>query len=416
MNINELKEKLSGVVAELGSLVDAEGDEAEQRFKALDAEARSLRAKITRAERAAELEREMTGDPVRGGDEFDHEARHFDIGRALRIQMGQESGGREAEISQEIARRSGKAPQGIYMPCDRVMGDDTERRAMLSNGNGAPLVPTQHRDDLFIDRLRAPSIVERSGATVLRNLTGLQSIPRQTGSITAEWVNEHAAPTRSDASFDQVALSPKTLAAETEVSRRMILNSSPAIEAILQRDIRAQFGAATDRAALNGAGGIGPLGILNQPGLVLLNADAEGVRNISNTVAAMHAQADVRNVDAMRGIITTPGIMRAANAARDADERHFSIAEMFLDTPIQATNHMPRDLNGGSGEGVIFGDWSELLIGYWSGIDIVVNPYAESVASKGGVLIHAFLDTDIAIRHIEAFIACVEYESGFTYA
>ena len=47
--------------------------------------------------------------------------------------------------------------------------------------------------------------------------------------------------------------------------------------------------------------------------------------------------------------------------------------------------------------------WSELVIGYWSAVDILANPYHSDVASKGGVLLHAFLDADVAVRHPEAF-------------
>lgn len=52
---------------------------------------------------------------------------------------------------------------------------------------------------------------------------------------------------------------------------------------------------------------------------------------------------------------------------------------------------------------LIYGQWSELVIGYWSGVDILVNPYHSDVASKGGVLIHAFLDADVAVRTPLAF-------------
>lgn len=57
---------------------------------------------------------------------------------------------------------------------------------------------------------------------------------------------------------------------------------------------------------------------------------------------------------------------------------------------------------------VIYGAWSDLFIAYWSGVDVLVNPYHQDVASKGGVLIHAFLDADIAPRHPESFAAIAD--------
>ena len=60
---------------------------------------------------------------------------------------------------------------------------------------------------------------------------------------------------------------------------------------------------------------------------------------------------------------------------------------------------------------IIFGNWADLLIGYWSGVDIVVNPYETSVFAKGGVLIHALQDVDIDVRHPESFAKSENLES-----
>ena len=53
---------------------------------------------------------------------------------------------------------------------------------------------------------------------------------------------------------------------------------------------------------------------------------------------------------------------------------------------------------------LIYGEWASLYLGYWSGIVLLVNPYHADVASKGGVLLHAFLDADVAVRHPEGFV------------
>ena len=60
--------------------------------------------------------------------------------------------------------------------------------------------------------------------------------------------------------------------------------------------------------------------------------------------------------------------------------------------------------------GLIFGDWSSLLIGYWSSVDILVNPYHTDVYSKGGVLINALQDCDVKVRHAESFCASTDMD------
>jgi hypothetical protein len=79
--------------------------------------------------------------------------------------------GRERELSTELrARNPGRKWAGIPVPDEvfrverRALGDNV----MLTSGVAADLYPTQHRPDLFIDRLRSQLVVERLGATVLR--------------------------------------------------------------------------------------------------------------------------------------------------------------------------------------------------------------------------------------------------------
>lgn len=50
---------------------------------------------------------------------------------------------------------------------------------------------------------------------------------------------------------------------------------------------------------------------------------------------------------------------------------------------------------------LIFGNWSDLLIGQWGGIDIVVDDVTE--AAKGNVRIIAHSEWDIAVRHAQSF-------------
>ena len=74
------------------------------------------------------------------------------------------------------------------------------------------------------------------------------------------------------------------------------------------------------------------------------------------------------------------------------------------------SNHVPSDLTKGSTNGscsaIFFGDWSELIIGMWGGLDILVDPYTHS--TDGGVLVTAFQDTGAVIRHAESFAVMLD--------
>jgi len=62
-------------------------------------------------------------------------------------------------------------------------------------------------------------VVAGLGATMLRDLNGNVAIPRQTSGATAYWVAESAAVTESQAAFDQVQMSPKTVGSYSDISR-----------------------------------------------------------------------------------------------------------------------------------------------------------------------------------------------------
>jgi hypothetical protein len=48
-----------------------------------------------------------------------------------------------------------------------------------------------------------------------------------------------------------------------------------------------------------------------------------------------------------------------------------------------------------------FGNFADLIIGYFSGLDLMVDPYTHS--TSGTVRVVAMQDCDIAIRHPESF-------------
>jgi hypothetical protein len=70
------------------------------------------------------------------------------------------------------------------------------------------------------------------------------------------------------------------------------------------------------------------------------------------------------------------------------------------------TNVVPGDLTKGTGTGlsaVIYGAFSDLVIGFWSELDVLVNPYAEGPYSRGNVQVRTALTADVAVRHPESF-------------
>lgn len=376
----------------------AQGGDAET-FTAAETEVRDLNEKIRRAKAIDAEDRADLGTPINGtGDEhLSRELRNFSLSRMIAHKAGMNvDAGREIEMQAELAKRAGGPAKGFYVPTEIF-----ERRVMTT-GNAGDIAPDSFRPDLFTNALTATAVITRLGATTLSGLTGDVVIPRETGSPAVGWVAENAALSSADATFDSLTLTPHHVGALSEMSRQMIQQSSPEVERLLRSMLSRNIALEIDRAAINGSGiGAEPRGLLNDP-------DVEGVpfnTDLFLTTADMIAAADLANVSSNRGFLATNGIKAAAAKALDGEGRPLGLATSFHGERVEFTNQAPSNLGEDDDEHALaYGDWSDFLIGVWSQLDIMVNPFAETAYSKGNVLIRAMATVDFGVRRPASFV------------
>ncbi|MCB2077665.1 MAG: phage major capsid protein [Novosphingobium sp.] len=392
--LKDLLERRAAITAEL-----EKDDVSDDRIMELRSEYDSLKPKIARAEMLEEAERRESGETVHGDAKLDMELRNnFSATRLIAGASGLGvDWGFEREMQAELAKRAGRAPKGVYLPTEIF-----EKR-VLTTSAASELVPTDHRPDLYISALTNSSVVRGLGATVLNGLTGNLSIPRETDSPAVGWVAENAALSSDDANFDSVTLSPKHAGALSEWSRNMLMQASPDVETLLRRMLARNLALAIDLAAIEGGGTNEPDGVLETSGI----QTQAYATSIFDTAAEMIAKADIANVaEARRAFLTSNVIKKICMKALDADGLPIGMMKPFHDEPATFSNQVPTDLGAGTDEhGLIYGDWSELLIGIWSEIDILVNPYESTAYSKGNVSIRAMATVDCAVRHPAAFVS-----------
>lgn len=100
------------------------------------------------------------------------------------------------------------------------------------------------------------------------------------------------------------------------------------------------------------------------------------------------------------GWYTSPEVMTALRKilkAPTAGSDYIATAGRIGDLPAASSNAAPAST-------AILGDWSQVLVGQWGAVEILVNPYAEVPYRRGGVLVRAFSTIDVAVRHEEAFV------------
>jgi HK97 family phage major capsid protein len=402
-SVRDLKESRGLKIAEMRQLTekaqtenrDLSGEER-KRFDALDGEVRSQNSRLSDAEKLAEFERlEARGETVSNDPVARRSLEDYSLSKALNESRSGGMTGLEAEWHQELAKDRAEV-RGVMVPTQIILGG--ENRALTTTGTSSNLIATQLGS--MTDRRRAALKTESMGATVLRGLSGNLDLPRLTGSGTSGWVSEHTNANRSDASFDKKSMGPKTVTAEYEVSRRMLLQSNTALEPILRGDLAYLLAQALDGAALRGGGADEPTGILADVAVQTIAGGAFASDIAADLIGAL--QTD--NVTGTAGFLTNTTVMNTARKIKDADGRIIPLSELFHNERVESTTQVPGDIGVGSDKNALIdGEWASLYIGYWSGIDLLMNPYHSDVASKGGAILHAFLDADVVVRHPEGF-------------
>jgi HK97 family phage major capsid protein len=402
MDLKELQELMSQKVAEMTKILEAAqgadrdlSGEERKRFSALEVEVRSLKNRVEDARKMTEFERlEQRGEPLGNGDQR-RSLDRYSLSKAVAESRSGTLTGCEAEWHQELARDRAEV-RGVMVPTQIILGG--EQRALTTGGSGGNMVAT----DLaaMTDRRRAALRTEAMGATVLRNLTGDLELPRLAASGSAAWGAEHTDAVGSDPTFSKKAMGPKTVSAKYELSRRMLLQSNQALEPILRADLAYLLTQLLDGAAIRGGGANQPTGILADAEVLEI---AGGVFD-SDITADLIAALETDNVTGTAGFLTNPAVMNMARKMKDADGRVIPLAELFHNERVESSTQVPGDLGTGSDkDALIYGEWASLYIGYWSGVDLMMNPYHSDVADKGGAILHAFLDADVIVRHPEGF-------------
>jgi HK97 family phage major capsid protein len=358
------------------------------KFDALETEVRALDKQIKNAATLAEFERQADAEP---DARLDAEVREFSVAKAIRESVNGNLTGREAEVSAELSK--GREVRGVMIPTAAIFG---EQRAMTvgTAANGGNTVATNLGG--LIDRLRPVLAVQGLGATVISGLVGNLDLPRLTSGPTAYWVAEDGPSTASDSHFDKVSLTPRTVSGEMYMSRRLTLQSGVAIENLLRQDLAFVLAQALDKAAIQGGGTNEPDGILET-----ITANATAATVLSDVTADLIAALEIDDVTGTTGFLTSPKLMATVRKIKDDNGRLIPASEIFHGEKVVTSNNVPDDGGSPAKQHLIFGAWSNLIIGYWSGVDILANPYSD--ASKGGLRLHAFLDADVAVRHDEAF-------------
>ncbi len=330
------------------------------------------------------------------------EVRQFSVMKAINAlanptdRAAQKAAEFEFECSEEAAKHYGRTAQGIMLPPEVLSNWSTRD---LNASDDAGLVGQDFRPADFIDALRNASSVMPL-ATNLNGLSGDVKIPKKTTASTAQFISsEGGASGESEMVIGSVTMSPKTLGAFTDVTRQLMIQSSLDVENLIRDDLSKSMAIAIDNAALEGSGSSGnPTGITNTSGINTVSLSSAAAPTFAEMVSIETAVAvDNALMGDLAYIIHPTNYGTLKTTAKDSGSGLF-VAEnnqvngypVVVSAQLTANNY-------------VFGNFNDLLIGFFGGLDIVVDPYTSS--SSGTVRVVALQSVDVAVRHAVSFCA-----------
>ena len=337
------------------------------------------------------------------------EVKRFSLLRAINAlanphdRRAQEAAAFEFECSRAAAEQYGRSAQGVMLPADVLRNWKRD----LNSTDEASLFTDDFRGGEFIDVLRNSSSVMQAGARILNGLSGDVKIPKKATAAASSWVTEGNPVLESEMTVSSVSMTPRHLGAFTDITRQLLQQSSLSVEALVRDDLAQAIALAIDLGALQGPGtGGAPTGIKSTSGINTVDFGTAPVL-VPSFAQVVEMETKVAEDNALRGSLAY--IMNAAMVgALKTTEKATGTAQFVVEPGGTVNGYRAIVSNQVASGDAYFGDFDSLLIGFWSGLDILVDPYAG--ATSGNVRIIAMQTCDVAVRHAVSF--CLGNDGG----
>ena len=431
MNKVQLMEERSGLVTELDTIqasltTEKRGFSDTERARVVEIEAR-LSAINGDIAALAVLEKRANGSFNYGTESSkseEKEKREFSFSKLIREAGSNSISGLEKELVEESAKEAramGITPQGIYLSNDIMNVKTRELRTMsagtaTSGGNFIPLEKVG-----FFDALYAKTVLDQLGVTKLTGLSANVDLTGFSAAATVAWAAETADAASGDPTTAARQLRPSRLSAYSDISKQLLLQNNQSIEQEIINSFVRALSVEIERAAINGSGSSNqPTGLLQTSGI---NSVAMGTNGAVPSLAkVLELVAAVENANAglngkflinpkLVAKLKQTEISSGSGAMIMSYMAYFNgMSDQIDGKPVFSTTNVPSNLTKGSARAVcsamIYGDWENLVIGQFGGVELVVDPYSQAIGNKTRVVLNQHIG--IAVKQPAAFGAIVD--------
>lgn len=282
----------------------------------------------------------------------------------------------------EEMRKSGLSYGGqIQLPVE-------ELRAITVAAEGEDVVAT----DLYsiIEPLRAKNVLVNAGAKFLTNLVGDVQVPVM-GASNVSWEGEIADAKDGAGAFSNVKLQPKRLTAYIDISKQFLAQDSLSAEALIRQDLINAINSKLEATILGSESGA------NQPTGLFNGITATSVTDFAGVCNLEAAIEDANVVGECKYVMSNKAKAAFRNMAKSTKSTQLVMEGGMIDgTPVLNTSNV-------EGKNFIYGDFSNLAIGQWGGIDLTVDPYTKAASGQVRLVVNAYFDAKVLRPEAFAF-------------
>jgi HK97 family phage major capsid protein len=393
-----LGDNLESTISEWRSSEESKRDELQQQIKSLEGAIEEVKSNI-----AEERRGHLPGVEVATSEQ---KTDSFSMARACRA----------------LARKDFRDA-----PYEKEVFAEMKEKAMSTgvDPSGGYIVPEEAITQV-IEKLKANVVAYDLGARDLAASSTPLTIPKLTTSATGYWVSENSTITASDLGFEQINMTPKTVAGRVILSNLLLETSTPTADSIIEEDLASQLGLALDLGVLNGSSGGGagePVGIMQTAGVSTVVSTVPDADTPPTPQIMMEFLSDLDAANALRGrlgwaihptmlsqirqmTVDGNGESVPLTAVNTADGFATTLFGYQFRTSTQMT--APTTGTGSWTRSVCFGNWDDVLIARWGGLRLLASDTSDDAFSKDQTHIRATMRCDVALRHPESFSYCVD--------
>jgi HK97 family phage major capsid protein len=407
LKLKETRESISAKETEYRGLLAGDlNAETRTKLDGLHAEIEALKEDEKRFNAAVEMEAraaKAVGGASSSSSEQKEVAKNFSFKRAIDMARSGKLEGFEGEMHQEAEkeyRASGIAVQGVGIPTMVLKRDMTATGSSGAEGGYA----IQTNVGGLITALSPKLVLAGLGVSIFDNLVGNLDLPSFGTEPTAAWETETGAADEVSPAATKISYTPNRLAAFVDVSKQLMMQSSPSIEAYLRDFLLRAVASKLQAAALHGNGG-NIDGIAGTSGIGSVVGGTNGAAPLWDDITNLYKQIAIDNADIGNlAYCTNPQVVdKLQNTPKQSSgvEGNFIMNQPNLLNGFNTavTTSVSSTLTKGTSSGVcsaiFFGNWADLGLASWGGMDILVNPYTKGKDGITEVILNTYLDANV---------------------